>query len=50
LVTVVNSDMVSFTKLSSGLNPTELVTMLNTVVNGFDMLTDKYGLEKIKTM
>ena len=43
-------DRVGFTKLSSGLNPTELVSMLNTIINGFDVLTDKYHLEKIKTI
>ena len=41
---------VGFTNLSSGLNPNELVGMLNTIVNGFDALTDKYQLEKIKTI
>ncbi len=32
------------------MNPTELVGMLNVIVNGFDALTDKYHLEKIKTI
>ena len=32
------------------MNPTELVGMLNNIVNGFDALTDKYHLEKIKTI
>ncbi|KAG2393812.1 hypothetical protein C9374_003576 [Naegleria lovaniensis] len=49
-ITCFFSDMVGFTSISSGLNPTELVMMLNTVVNGFDSLTDKYQLEKIKTI
>jgi len=29
---------------------TDLVRMLNTIVNGFDGLTEKYNLEKIKTI
>ena len=49
-ITCFFSDMVGFTKFSSGMNPNELVIMLNTVVNGFDDLTDKYQLEKIKTI
>lgn len=42
--------MVGFTRISSGMNPSELVYMLNTIVNGFDLLTEKYTLEKIKTI
>ncbi|KAG2393520.1 hypothetical protein C9374_007051 [Naegleria lovaniensis] len=49
-ITCFFSDMVNFTKMSSSLNPSELVTMLNHIVNGFDALTDKYNLEKIKTI
>ncbi|EFC50220.1 predicted protein [Naegleria gruberi] len=49
-ITCFFSDMVGFTKLSSNMNPSELVLMLNSIVNGFDDLTDKYSLEKIKTI
>ncbi|KAG2379273.1 hypothetical protein C9374_007412 [Naegleria lovaniensis] len=49
-VTCFFSDMVSFTSISSKLTPTELVMMLNTIVIGFDDLTDKYHLEKVKTI
>ncbi|EFC49455.1 predicted protein [Naegleria gruberi] len=49
-ITCFFSDMVGFTSLSSDMNPTELVGMLNNIVNGFDALTDKYHLEKIKTI
>ncbi|EFC49440.1 predicted protein [Naegleria gruberi] len=49
-VTVFFSDMVGFTRISSGMNPSELVLMLNAIVNGFDLLTEKYNLEKIKTI
>ncbi len=44
------ADIVSFTPLSAGLTPTELVELLNAVFSYFDTLTDKYGLEKIKTI
>ena len=49
-ITCFFSDMVGFTKISSTMNPTELVSMLNVIVNGFDSLTDRYQLEKIKTI
>ncbi|KAG2382710.1 hypothetical protein C9374_005290 [Naegleria lovaniensis] len=49
-VTCFFSDMVGFTKLSSGIQPTELVNMLNEIVNGFDDIVEKYNLEKIKTI
>ncbi len=44
------ADIVSFTPLSAGLTPAELVELLNAVFSYFDTLTDKYGLEKIKTI
>ncbi|EFC41275.1 predicted protein [Naegleria gruberi] len=49
-ITCFFSDMVGFTKMSSGMNPSELVLMLSSIVNGFDDLTDVYSLEKIKTI
>ncbi|EFC38368.1 predicted protein [Naegleria gruberi] len=49
-VSVFFSDMVGFTALSSDMNPSDLILLLNNVVNGFDDLTDKYELEKIKTI
>ena len=39
-----------FLEISSAMSPTDLVTMLNNIVNGFDNLTDTYELEKIKTI
>ena len=42
--------MVGFTKISSTMRATDLVKMLNEVVNGFDDLTELYNLEKIKTI
>ena len=49
-VTCLFSDMVGFTSRSSYCSPTELVQMLNYIVNGFDALCDIYKLEKIKTI
>ena len=62
-VTVFFSDMVGFTAISSKMEgkycrdclnnirkATNLVKMLNYIVNGFDLLTEKYSLEKIKTI
>ncbi|KAG2385646.1 hypothetical protein C9374_003461 [Naegleria lovaniensis] len=49
-ITCFFSDMVGFTNLSSNMQPTELVQMLNTIVNGFDSLVEMYRLEKIKTI
>ncbi|EFC42124.1 predicted protein [Naegleria gruberi] len=49
-ITCFFSDMVGFTKISSNMQATDLVKMLNYVVNGFDKLTEKYDLEKIKTI
>ena len=49
-VSVLFSDVVGFTKLSARISAQELVNMLNLVFSAFDGLTDKYGLEKIKTI
>jgi Amt family ammonium transporter len=49
-VTILFADIVGFTKISETLKPEQLVEMLNRIVSVFDRLTDKYGLEKIKTI
>ncbi|EFC40736.1 predicted protein [Naegleria gruberi] len=49
-VSVFFSDMVGFTKFSSQMEASDLVTMLNQIVEGFDSLTDRHGLDKIKTI
>ena len=49
-VSVLFSDVVGFTKLSARISATELVDMLNGVFSAFDRLTEKYDLEKIKTI
>ena len=43
-------DIVDFTPLSATMTPTELVALLNNVFSHFDLLVEKYGLEKIKTI
>ena len=49
-VTVLFSDVVGFTKLSARVGAAELVMMLNGVFSAFDQLSDKHGVEKIKTI
>jgi class 3 adenylate cyclase len=49
-VTVLFADIVGFTQLSSQISPKELVDILNVLFSAFDMIAEKYGLEKIKTM
>ena len=48
--TILFADIVNFTKLSARISPQELVAMLNRVFSVFDRMTQKYGLEKIKTI
>lgn len=48
--TVLFADIVDFTPLSASLPPEDLVALLDGVFTGFDRLTDRYGLEKIKTI
>jgi PAS domain S-box-containing protein len=49
-VTVLFADIVGFTEIASGLNATQLVNLLNQIFSVFDYLSEKYGLEKIKTI
>lgn len=49
-VTVLFADIVDFTPRASRLSPRELVIFLNRIFTAFDILVDRYGLEKIKTM
>lgn len=49
-VTILFADIVGFTPLSSSISPEELVELLNQIFSTFDRLTEKYGLEKIKTI
>jgi adenylate cyclase len=49
-VSVLFADIVGFTKLSATVSPEDLVKMLNRIFSGFDQLSEKHGLEKIKTI
>ena len=49
-VTVLFADIVGFTEISSRTSPEELVELLNKIFSAFDRLSEKYGLEKIKTI
>ncbi|MCK5876842.1 MAG: response regulator, partial [Candidatus Marithrix sp.] len=49
-VTVLFSDLVGFTELSAGVSASDLVEKLNQIFIAFDRLTEKHGLEKIKTI
>ncbi|MBT5855743.1 HAMP domain-containing protein [bacterium] len=49
-VTVLFSDIVGFTPLSSKISATELVVLLNDIISEFDRMTERFGLEKIKTV
>jgi guanylate cyclase len=44
------ADIVNFTPMSAKMTPTALVDLLNEVFSRFDVLVEKYGLEKIKTI
>lgn len=49
-VTILFADIVGFTPLSSSLPPERLVELLNQIFSSFDCLTEKYDIEKIKTI
>ncbi|HJW73224.1 MAG TPA: adenylate/guanylate cyclase domain-containing protein [Geothrix sp.] len=48
--TILFADIVGFTQLSQKLDAESLVGVLNDIFTRFDILTDKHGLEKIKTI
>jgi len=49
-VTVMFSDIVGYTKMSTSLPEDELIKLLHSIYSSFDELTFKHGLEKIKTI
>ena len=49
-VTILFADIVNFTRLSSGISATELVSLLNEIFSAFDQLAQLHGVEKIKTI
>ena len=49
-VTVMFADIVNFTHMSEEMSPNETVHLLNDIFSEFDMLAEKYNIEKIKTI
>jgi class 3 adenylate cyclase len=49
-VTVLFTDFVEFSKLAEHMDPEQLVNSIDFYFKEFDMITTKYGLEKIKTI
>jgi len=49
-VTIMFTDFKSFTRLAAGMSPKELLEQLEYAFHNFDIITTKYGLEKIKTI
>lgn len=49
-VSILFADIVNFTPLSQEVTPSELVVILNRIFSQFDDLSEKHGLEKIKTI
>eukprot|EP00547_Thalassionema_nitzschioides_P003693 CAMPEP_0194215764 /NCGR_PEP_ID=MMETSP0156-20130528/17780_1 /TAXON_ID=33649 /ORGANISM="Thalassionema nitzschioides, Strain L26-B" /LENGTH=689 /DNA_ID=CAMNT_0038944367 /DNA_START=93 /DNA_END=2162 /DNA_ORIENTATION=- len=49
-VTILFADIVGFTQFCSGRTPMQVVHHLNKVFQSFDVLVDKYNMEKIKTI
>lgn len=48
--TILFAGLHDFARLTESMAPTEVVTLLNTIYSGFDSVTEKLGLEKIKIM
>ena len=44
------ADIVDFTPMSSAMQPLELVELLNEVFSQFEIVAERYGIEKIKTI
>jgi PAS domain S-box-containing protein len=49
-VSVMFADIVGFTQMASALSPNDLIDLLNQIFSAFDRLSEKHGLEKIKTV
>ncbi len=49
-VTVLFTDFVNFTRASESMSPQELIHELHTCFKAFDEITEKYNIEKIKTI
>eukprot|EP00049_Salpingoeca_infusionum_P017168 m.351979 g.351979 ORF g.351979 m.351979 type:complete len:810 (+) comp16416_c0_seq1:338-2767(+) len=49
-VSILFSDIVGFTKISSSVQPTQVMAMLNQLFSRFDALCDKHGVYKVETI
>ena len=49
-VSVLFADIKGFTSIAESMMPDELITQLDECFRGFDHITEKYGIEKIKTI
>lgn len=49
-VSIIYTDFENFTSIAARMDPGELVTELNEIFMNFDMIIDKYELEKLKTI
>lgn len=49
-VTVLFADIVGFTEMALNRTPNELVSLLNRIFSAFDIFSEQYQLEKIKTI
>lgn len=49
-VSILFADMVGFTPLSTEITPEDMVDLLNGIFSNFDILVEKYGVEKIRTI
>jgi adenylate cyclase len=49
-VSVLVADLVGFTTLAAHIGPDQVVYLLNEIFSGFDLLAEKHGVEKIKTI
>ena len=49
-VSVMFADITNFTQLTAQMPPRQLVGILNQIFSSFDAMTDRFGLEKIKTI
>lgn len=49
-VSVLFADIVGFTELAAERSPEEVVDILNTIFSAFDIFSERYKLEKIKTI
>ena len=49
-VSVMFADVVDFTRLAEELTPNQVVSFLDEVFTRFDQLSEKHGLDKIKTI